>query len=165
MITLRPCAFSDSVHHIDYQALWREGFRALIFDIDNTLEVFDTKTPSKATLKLLSRLKTYGFKVCLLSNNSLERVRVFNEGLRLPAIHKAGKPRLKGVMQAIGHFKKDGIGRAQVALIGDQLFTDILAGNRLKIHTILTRPIAQRDEWTVKLKRIPEKIILKRMRR
>ena len=153
-----PREFYNSVYEIDYETLYANGFRGLIFDIDNTLAAFDVPDPPNEVVELISRLKQLGFGVCLLSNNSEKRVVGFNNPLELPAIHKAGKPRRRGLRKAIELLK---LPKEQTAIIGDQLFTDIWGGNRMNIHTILVNPLATRDEWTVKLKRKPEKIVKK----
>jgi len=148
-----------SVYDIDYESLWARGFRGLVFDIDNTLAVFDEPLPSNEILKLLKKLQSMGFKPCLFSNNSKARVKAFNKPLALPAIHKAGKPQKKGFRKALSLLKMP---RKKAVVIGDQLFTDVWGGNRCGIHTILVEPIAKRDEWTVKLKRALEKFVKNR---
>ena len=148
----------DSVRHIDYDRLWRQGVRGLIFDIDNTLVTFDIPHPPQWVVDFLSALAAKGFGICLLSNNSQARVRGFCTQLKYPHIWRAGKPKLKGIRRAAMLL---GLDKSQIAIIGDQIFTDCFCGNRLGIYTILSKPIAKRDEWTVKLKRWPEKLVLK----
>jgi len=155
---LFPKESAESVLDIDYARLWHMGIRGLIFDIDNTLVTFDVPEPTAQVITLLEGLIHQGFGVCLLSNNSEARVKGFCKNLDYPHIWKARKPGKAGIMRALEHLKLD---RNQVAIIGDQVFTDCLGGNRLGIHTILTTPIAKRDEWTVKLKRLPEKLVLR----
>ncbi|MCL2376312.1 MAG: YqeG family HAD IIIA-type phosphatase [Defluviitaleaceae bacterium] len=155
---LFPKEAADSVFHIDYDKLWQAGIRGLIFDIDNTLVTFDIPTPPAEIVDLLAGLTKKGFAICLLSNNSERRVRGFGANLDYPHIWRANKPTLGGISRAMKHL---GLDKNQVAIIGDQIFTDCFVGNRFGIHTILTAPIAKRDEWTVKLKRLPERIVLR----
>jgi len=155
---LFPKESADSVHDIDYDKLWQAGFRGLIFDIDNTLVTFDVPEPTAQVAGLLEQLIQKGFGICLLSNNSKSRVEGFCQNLSYPHIWKARKPGFSGISRAMGHL---GLDKHKVVLIGDQIFTDCFGGNRFGIHTILTAPIAKRDEWTVKLKRLPEKIVLR----
>jgi len=155
---LFPKESADSVHDIDYDKLWQAGFRGLIFDIDNTLVTFDVPEPTAQVAGLLEQLAQKGFGICLLSNNSKARVEGFCQNLSYPHIWKARKPGFAGISRAMEHL---GLDKREVALIGDQIFTDCFGGNRFGIHTILTAPIAKRDEWTVKLKRLPEKIVLR----
>jgi len=155
---LFPKESADSVYHIDYDKLWQRGIRGLIFDIDNTLVTFDIKEPPAEITDLLINLVNKGFGICLLSNNSEARVKGFCKNLDYPHIWKAKKPGKTGIARAMVHL---GLNKHQVAIIGDQIFTDCFGGNLFGIHTILTTPIAKRDEWTVKLKRLPEKIVLR----
>ena len=155
---LFPNQEADSALHINYEKLWDDGIRGLIFDIDNTLVTFDVPEPTSQIIDLLDSLTQKGFKICLLSNNSEARVKGFCKNLTYPHIWKARKPGGAGISRAMVHL---GLKKRQVAIIGDQIFTDCFGGNRFGIHTILTKPIAKRDEWTVKLKRLPEKLVLR----
>jgi hypothetical protein len=153
-----PVQMADSVFDIDYDKFWEMGFKGLIFDIDNTLATFDSPLPCENVADLLRGLSHKGFSICFLSNNRRKRVEIFSEGLGYPHVWKAGKPMLRGIRRALGLL---GLDKDKVLLIGDQLFTDCWVGKRAGIHTILTKPIADRDEWTVKLKRFPEKLVMK----
>jgi len=159
---LFPKQMAASVYRIDYDKLWRRGIRGLIFDIDNTLATFDVPYPSPKVINFLDDLAKRGFAVSLLSNNSKERVVGFCGDLGYPHVWKAGKPKARGIAQALRRMRLD---KSQVALIGDQIFTDCLGGNLFGVYTILTKPINKRDEWTVRLKRWPEKPVLWAYRR
>lgn len=153
-----PCEYYKSIYDIPFEKLHSKNIRGIIFDIDNTLAPFDIKYPDKSTIEFFDNLKAAGFKASLVSNNKGNRVQIFNSKLNLPAISKAGKPRLKGLKKAIASM---GTGINSTAFVGDQAFTDIWAGNRMGIYTILVKPISEKDEWTVHLKRGLEKQILK----
>lgn len=148
----------DSIYSIDFGRLWDAGIRGLIIDIDNTLETFDIPDPGPKVVALIDDLRQMGFGIVLLSNNGRRRVERFSASLDCPHIWKARKPSRKGIRRALALL---GLAADQAAIIGDQLFTDCYGGNRMGMHTILTAPIAKRDEWTVWLKRLPEKIVLR----
>lgn len=153
-----PDAYYKSVHHVDYNALSSEGITNLIFDIDNTLAPFDTPGPDQQCVQLLGRLSKQGFNVCLLSNNKATRVDTFNADLGLVCVSHAKKPGSRGLKQALAL-----LGNAppnKCALIGDQLFTDIWCARRNGLRAVLVLPIAQRDEFWVKLKRHAERPLL-----
>ena len=154
---LFPKVYVDSVYHIPYKQLLQQNIEGLVFDIDNTLAPFDIAEPDDRLTELILNLKAMGFTICLLSNNSAARVDLFNKKLGLPAVAKAGKPKLSGIQKAMGLI---GTKCEKTALIGDQVFTDMWCGNRLSMLTILVKPIANRDEFTVKLKRGLEKIVI-----
>ncbi|MCL2854244.1 MAG: YqeG family HAD IIIA-type phosphatase [Defluviitaleaceae bacterium] len=152
---------ASSVTEINYDKFWEQGIRGLIFDIDNTLATFDIALPDEQTTAFLRGLEKKGFAICFLSNNSKKRVKLFSEGLGYPHIWRAQKPRRSGLRRAMDIL---GLDKSQVVLIGDQIFTDCLAGNRAGVYTVLTAPINTRDEWQVKLKRFPEKLVLRAIR-
>jgi len=153
-----PSEMADSVFHIDYDKFWNAGIRGLIFDIDNTLATFDIPHPDDKTSQFLAGLTEKGFAIAFLSNNKKERVVNFSKDLGYPHIWKAKKPKLKGIRRILEMLN---LPREKVILIGDQIFTDCWVGKRAGVYTVLTKPIALRDEWQVKLKRYPEKIVLR----
>ncbi|MCL2236387.1 MAG: YqeG family HAD IIIA-type phosphatase [Defluviitaleaceae bacterium] len=153
-----PQEMVDSVFEVDYDKFWDNGVRGLIFDIDNTLATFDVALPDNETIAFLRTLEEKGFAICFLSNNSKRRVEIFSADLGYPHIWRAQKPRRGNLHKAIDIL---GLDKSQVVLIGDQIFTDCLAGNRAGVYTVLTTPIGIKDEWQVKLKRMPEKFVLR----
>lgn len=154
-----PTYYYESVQQIDYDDLLKQGKTSLIFDLDNTLAPFDVVYPDDNIISFISGLKEKGFKVALVSNNKGNRVEIFNEKLGLPVVSKAGKPKLGGITKAIDLMDTQ---KEKCVMIGDQMFTDVWVGNRLGITSILVKPIANRDEFTVKLKRGAEKKVFKR---
>ncbi|TCT16905.1 hypothetical protein EDC18_101201 [Natranaerovirga pectinivora] len=154
---LFPDTYVDSIHDIDYKKLYEEGKRGLIFDIDNTLVPYDVAHPDDKIITLFEELKALGFKICLASNNNKDRVIKFNERLKLIAIHKALKPFRRNLRKAMYLMKTK---KEETVIIGDQIFTDVLGGNRLGIKTILVVPIQDKEEWITKIKRNTERKIL-----
>ena len=154
-----PDEYVESIRQIDYSALLKKGMKTLIFDIDNTIEPYDIKLPSQKNKDLLLRLKDIGFVVLLVSNNSKKRVERFNEELKLPAKFRARKP-LKAAVEKI--MSEVGASIDTTVFIGDQVFTDVWCARRLGIYSILVKPIAARDELSVRWKRRIEKRIIDR---
>ncbi len=155
---LYPTTYLESVNHIDFNDLQKRGKTKLLFDLDNTIAPFDIKEPDEKILSFFKKLEQMGFDVCLVSNNSVTRVETFNKTLQLKILPRAGKPKLKGIKKAMAMINAT---NENSVMIGDQVFTDIWVGNRLNMETILVSPIANRDEFTVKLKRGIEKLVLK----
>ncbi len=153
-----PKKYYNSIYDIPFKDLHKKNIKGIIFDIDNTLAPFDIKYPDEKTQQFFKALKKEGFKSSLVSNNKESRVKAFNSKLHLPYVARAGKPRLKGIKKAMALMKTD---IHSTAFVGDQAFTDIWAGNRAGMYTILVKPVCQRDEWTVRLKRGLEKQVLK----
>jgi len=157
---LRPHWYCDSVFTIPYDELYARGIRALIYDIDNTLAGYDDALPPPRTLELFDRLREKGFTVGLLSNNTHERLRGFNQHIQLPGFAPAGKPfttTLTRLMRVMGATKRE------TALIGDQLFTDVWCGRRAGICAILVKPLTDKDVLWVRIKRRLERVVLKRI--
>ena len=154
--TFYPDHICASAYEIPYEELYKRGIRALIFDIDNTLTEHGKPATDRA-IALMERLKKIGFKVCLLSNNKEERVKMFNEKIQVDYIFKAGKPSRGGYEHAM---RKMGSTEETTVFVGDQLFTDVWGAKRTGIESWLVAPIDPHEEIQIVLKRYLEKPIL-----
>ena len=152
-----PCKRIRSAYEIDYVDLYKNGCRALIFDIDNTL-VCHGAPQSEKSLPFLKNLMAMGFKILFLSNNKEPRVKSFNDPLGAQYIYKAGKPSPKNYLKACELMSTE---VSSTIFIGDQLFTDIYGGKLAGIHTILVNPIDKKEEIQVRLKRLLERPVMK----
>lgn len=151
-----PANEAESAYMIDYDMLYKKGYRGLIYDIDNTLTEHGAPATQRAK-DLIEALKRKGFQICLLSNNKEERVKMFNEEIQVQYIYKAGKPSVKGYERAMELMDTT---KENTVFIGDQLFTDVYGANRAGIVSYLVKPIAKREEIQIVLKRYLEKIVL-----
>lgn len=151
-----PDEYLESAYAIDYERLYQEGYRGLLFDIDNTLVPHGEPADSRAK-ELFARLQRLGFKSCFLSNNQLERVASFNKEIGEVFIENAHKPSVKNYRRAMELLGTD---TGNTIFIGDQLFTDIYGAKRAGIRNILVKPIHPREEIQIVLKRYLEKIVL-----
>lgn len=158
MRLLTPDLYVDSIFHIDLERLKLRNIKGLIIDIDNTLVGWDTKSATEEVKDWLLGLQQKGFQVCLVSNNTEDRVVKFNEALKLQAIHRATKPRRGAFRKAM---KMMGTDLKSTAIIGDQIFTDVLGGNRMGIMTILVVPIKSKEFWWTTFVRKVERQVLK----
>ena len=141
-----PGDYVDSTYVIDFDKLYAEGYRGLIFDIDNTLVPHGARADERAK-KLFAHLKELGYTCCLLSNNKEPRVKMFNDDVQVNYIFKAG-------------MEKMGTDEQNTLFVGDQIFTDVYGANRAGIRTILVKPIHPKEEIQIVLKRYLEKIVL-----
>lgn len=151
-----PDEWLDSAYAIDYEALYDQGYRGLIFDIDNTLVPHGAPADDRA-VALFRKLFDIGFSCCLLSNNKEPRVKTFNEPIGAQYIFKAGKPGRKGYERAM---EKLGTHVGNTVFVGDQLFTDVWGAKKMGIRTFLVKPINPREEIQIVLKRRLEWIVL-----
>ncbi|MCL2189104.1 MAG: YqeG family HAD IIIA-type phosphatase [Defluviitaleaceae bacterium] len=157
-MSLAPDYYLNSVLDIPYERLWQQNIRGLIYDLDNTLAHFDRSNTVDGIQEMLVRLQKMGFAICLLTNNTNGRLRLFSH-LQLNGIANALKPMTRGVRQAM---QLMGTTQAQTAIIGDQLFSDVWAGKNAGITTILVKPLTEKDFFFVKFKRLFERWLLKR---
>ena len=95
-----PDRYVASTYVIDFEKLYEEGYRGLIFDIDNTLVPHGAPADARA-ITLFDRLKKIGFKCCLISNNQEPRVKMFNEPIQVDYVYNAHKPSTKNYRKAM----------------------------------------------------------------
>lgn len=151
-----PDVYVASTYVIPFEKLYKEGYRGLIFDIDNTLVPHGAPADERAK-KLFGRLKDIGFDCCLLSNNQEPRVKMFNEEIGVHYICDAHKPSVKNYQKAMEIMGTD---LKSTIFIGDQLFTDVWGAKRTGIRNFLVKPIHPKEEIQIVLKRQLEKIVL-----
>lgn len=155
-----PDTTVSSTYAIDYEKLYQEGFRGILFDIDNTL-VEHGKEATDQAKKLFTRLRKIGFECCLISNNKKKRVHMFNEEIGVHSVFNAHKPAKKGYYYAMELMNT----RPENTLfVGDQLFTDIFGAKRIGLKNYLVKPINEKEEIQIVLKRKLEHIVLKEYR-
>lgn len=128
-----------SIYDLNGWDLADQGIRLLLADLDNTLVPYGVPEPTDAVRAWNEQLKAAGVTLFVLSNNRhADRPRVFCDALDVPFIGHAGKPKKYSFVQAMERMK---VSREQTAIVGDQIFTDVLGGSRAGVTTILVRPI------------------------
>jgi HAD superfamily phosphatase (TIGR01668 family) len=158
---LRPASQVESIYEIDLGALDARGICGLILDLDNTIVPWGAWCAAPELAPWIAAARELGFGLCIVSNNSGARVRHLADALGLPAVTSALKPRRRALRRAL---RLLGTTPETTALIGDQVFTDILGGNRLGLHTILVRPQGSREFPATRLARLAERLVLGRRR-
>ena len=153
---LYPGEYLDSTYSIDFDKLRKNGYRGVIFDIDNTLVPHGAPADERA-VALFSHLRELGFSCILLSNNKEPRVKSFAEQVGALYIFKAGKPKKSGYLRAM---EKMNTNKNDTIFVGDQIFTDVCGANLAGIRTILVKPIHPKEEIQIVLKRKLEFLVL-----
>lgn len=154
--TFYPDVWLDSTYKIDFDKLYKSGYRGLIFDIDNTLVPHGEPADERAKA-LFEHLRSLGFSYCLLSNNQLPRVKPFADEVQALFIENAHKPSRKNYLAAC---ERMGTTKEHTIFIGDQLFTDVYGAKRCGMRNILVKPIHPKEEIQIVLKRKLERIVL-----
>jgi len=157
---LYPKAYFSKVEEITMEFLLKNKIKALILDVDNTLIDYN-KNLSESIIKWAKDLKGQGIKLYILSNtNHKEKVENVANKLQIPYINLAKKPFKKGFLKIKNILKEK---EENIAVIGDQIFTDVIGGNRCKMFTILVDPISPKDYFYTAWKRPLENKIKKRL--
>ena len=151
-----PDAYMDSTYVIDFEKLYKEGIRGVIFDIDNTLVPHGAPADERA-IQLFKELRDIGFSCCLVSNNKKKRVAPFASLVGAEYIELAAKPSRRGYERAM---ERLGTNSGNTVFIGDQLFTDIWGAKNAGLRNILVKPIHPKEEIQIVLKRYLERIVL-----
>lgn len=144
------------------QYLLDHGIKVLICDIDNTLVAHDEAVPDEEVLVFLSSVKEAGIQIVFISNNVEERVATFAKGLGFPFYAFALKPLPITYWKML---KEQKVKKKEVAVLGDQLMTDILGANFVGLHTILTAPVVERDLACTKVNRKFENMVFARLKK
>ena len=158
----KPDMYQKSIYDLDYKKLNSMGIKCLLFDLDNTIIPNDAIKPSKKIIDLIEMLKKMGFRVIIFSNTSKKRLAPFKDRLEVDCSAKSKKPFKKKFNKVIKEYRYS---ENEIALIGDQLLTDILGGNRVGIYTILVDRINGKERGFTKINRLVEKILRVRLKK
>ncbi len=157
-----PNAYLKNVQEITIQFLIKNKIKALILDIDNTLIDY-YKNLSEEVINWAISLQGQGIKMYILSNtNKKEKVEMVANRLEIPYKNFAKKPSTKGFKAIQKELK---IPSENIGVVGDQIFTDIIGGNRSKMFTILVDPITEKDFWYTAWKRPIENKIKQKLKK
>ena len=156
-----PDVYQKSIYDINYKKLQQCGIKCLLFDLDNTLVPLNTKEPNDKLKEFINNLKEQGFKVIIYSKCFKNRIQPFKDILEVDCCSlkkKTFDKKIEEIRKTL-NFKQ-----AELALIGDQMVTDIVSGNKAGITTILLNPISKKDRLCEKFDRMKEKKIMKKLR-
>lgn len=153
----KPNYVFNTIADISLDFLEKEGIKALILDLDNTLTTHNNPIPKPEIKAWLDEMKNSGFPMMIVSNNNYDRVRPFAEVLGLPFVPDGKKPLTRGYKEAIKRLSLD---KKQVAAVGDQIFTDVLGCKLTGIRSIFTYPIEYETSFWFRVKRTIEKPLL-----
>ncbi|MHB8144497.1 MAG: YqeG family HAD IIIA-type phosphatase [Vulcanimicrobiaceae bacterium] len=154
---LWPDRYAVRLYEISLDELSASGFRGLIVDLDNTLLGFRQTELAEEHLAWVRDARARGFAIVMVSNNFNERVTDIAAQLGVDCVPNALKPLPFGFIRAL---RRLGLPRRQVAVVGDQLFTDVLGAKLCGLYAILTEPIESQDFPVTKFFRFLERLML-----
>lgn len=157
---LYPDLLLRNVLELNTSILHSRGIRGIILDMDNTLAPWGACSMEDTVCRWIESLKKEGFMLYIVSNSLPAKGEVLAQELGVDAVWRAVKPRSGAFRFAL---KKMNLRPTEVAVIGDQIFTDVLGGNRLGMFTILVPPLHEKDFVWTKVMRIFEKRVFKKM--
>lgn len=160
-MSLYPNLYLKDVTKINKEILKQYQIKGLLLDVDNTLLDFDKKL-LQGIEPWIEEMKKSKIKMCILSNsNKKEKVEMVAKKLDLPYIFLAMKPFRKGFKKGKEILQLD---NENIAVVGDQIFTDVIGANRNQMISILVEPIAEKDIFITKIKRPLENKIIQRFK-
>ena len=156
-----PKMYQKNVANINYRKLKDMGIKCLVFDLDNTIALIDQDLITVDTKELLIDLKK-DFIIVIISNNVEKRVKKYADTLDCDYVYKACKPFSKGFKKIKNKYN---LKNNEIAVIGDQLITDIMGANLFKSYPILVDPMAKKDLKISYFNRLLEKLVFKKYQR
>lgn len=158
-MTIYPKFYCKKVTDIKPEYLKQNNIKALILDVDNTLLDFDLNLVEGLD-EWYESIKKNNISCIILSNsNKLEKVKSVADKMQIPFITFATKPLKRGFRKAQ---KILNISNNNIAVVGDQIFTDVIGANRCNMYSILVEPIDKKDIWMTRIKRPIEELVIKK---
>jgi HAD superfamily phosphatase (TIGR01668 family) len=157
---LTPHLQLPSVLDIQPDLLRALGVEGLLLDLDETLKDYYENSFRPEVVAWIERMNREHIRMCILTNGRAKRVAPLAERLGVTCVPFALKPFPHGVKAAV---TKLGLDRTRVAMVGDQVFADVLAGRLAGVFTILVRPTSEREPWNTRIKRPLERYVLRKL--
>ena len=155
---LKPRQTVGFLTEIDIDYLLSQGIRGLLLDLDNTIVAWDSHDVDHVVQDWLHRAKASALSLCLVTNAKLDRVERTIRPLGIPYVALARKPMLRGFKKAMHML---GTAPAETAMVGDQIFTDVLGATLLCVYSILIELPDPKEQWWMKGTRRLEKWVMK----
>ena len=154
----RPDLQLKSVTELTPTLLAEHDLRSLLLDVDCTLKSYQSETVSDAILAWLDEMRKIGIGMCIVSNGKSKRIERFADSVQLPFVCIAMKPLPFGCQRAVRQMNFD---PKTTAMVGDQVFADLMAGKLAGLFTVLIHPIQPEEEpWFTRIKRPFERLFI-----
>ena len=153
---MKPERVYTTAKMIPWVSLKSEGITVALLDFDNTLGPDHATAPTDFSFECVKEIQDAGIRCCLVSNAKSGRSAGIAKALDIPCVTYARKPEPVGVRRALELMQA---GPEDAVMVGDQIFTDIIAGNLAGVRTFMVEKLHRKEIWYVALKRIPEKLV------
>ena len=153
---MKPEKVYESLVLIPWGELASDGITTALLDFDNTLGPDHATEPENYSYRCVKMIEDQGIRCCLVSNAKSDRSAKIAEMLNIPVVTYANKPGTSGIFRAIELMKSS---PEHCVMVGDQVFTDVIAGNRAGLRTFMVEKLHKPEIWYVMLKRPLEKLI------
>lgn len=155
----RATRYAASLPQVSVEDLVADGVRLVLLDRDNTCVPRDATEPPAEVMAWLERAREAGMRLCLVSNNfHSSQVRGSAEHMGMEVVDHAMKPLPFALVRAM---RLMGAVPGETVMIGDQVFTDVVAGNLAGVRTVLVRPQSRKDLWYTHIFRVFERLALR----
>ncbi len=155
-----PNSYVKDVYSINYEDLYQRGYHNIIFDVDNTLlPVNDINVP-ESLVELFEYLKNTGFSICIVSNNSEDRVKSPANKLDVLYLSKANKPNKEAFDRALDILET---GSDDTIMVGDQMLSDIKGANEYGLYTILVDPLEDKYDIKTGTSKVLQDMMIKKL--
>jgi len=159
MSVFLPNLILKDVTCIDADLLSKNGIKGIILDVDNTLTTHGSQEVEDNILTWLAFMKKQNIGLVIVSNNTFERISPFAQKIGLEFVAMGLKPLTRGLSKAQARLN---LKKNEIAIVGDQIYTDIVGGNFKGFFTILVNPFKMENNLFFKIKRKLESIHIKK---
>jgi len=157
-----PFAHASSIYDIDVSFFKKLEVKYVLSDLDNTLDSYRTKLPSKQAIEYKKKLAENNIELIIVSNNTGKRVSTYSEALGVRYLSAVGKPFATKLLKKLS---ENNIDIDKSIMIGDQVVTDITCANRANIRSVLTDKLVREDQWTTRFNRLFDVPLRKALKR
>ena len=153
---MKPEKVYENLVRIPWDELCGSGIETALLDFDNTLGPDHATEPEAYSHECVKMIEEKGIRCCLVSNAKSGRSSKIAEMLGIPCVTYANKPGTSGVLKAIKLMES---APEACVMVGDQIFTDVIAGNRSGVRTFMVERLHKKEAWYIVLKRVFERIV------
>ena len=156
-LSFLPKIIAKNLTDLSPELLRSRNIRLLMLDFDNTIVPYTTDVPTPEMAAWLEEMKKLeDIRLCIVSNSHKARVPAFSDAYDVSCVIRAAKPGTRGIREAMERF---GAKQSETALVGDQIYTDVLGAKRAGVTALIVKSIHNHTIW-LKLRHLLEVPVL-----